>query len=248
MADWKVSEIYEPQTSSEGKEAEKLTLSEWAEEDRPRERLMQHGAETLSSAELLAILIGSGNTEESAVDLMKRLLKDCNNSLATLSKRSLEQLMAYKGIGEAKAVTIMAACELGRRRETETPQKRKTMQTAQEVYEHLGPVMRDLDVEESYVLLINQRFHLLDTVKLSHGGLTETAVDVRLIMKHALMANATVVILVHNHPSGSVKPSRDDDMLTKKVKEACNTMRIMLADHVIIADGDYYSYRESGKL
>lgn len=240
MGDWKVSEMFEPQP--------KMTITEWAEEDRPREKLVANGAETLSSAELLAILIGSGNRKESAVDLMRRILGEHGNSLARLSKMTLEELQRYNGIGEAKAISIIAACELGRRREKETPEKRPEMCTAQSIYEYLWPMMRDLDVEESYVILMNQGFKLIDTVKLSHGGITETAVDVRLIMKHALLNNATIIALAHNHPSGNVKPSRDDDMLTKRIKEACDTMRIYMADHVIITDGDYYSYAENGKL
>ncbi|MBQ0073709.1 MAG: DNA repair protein RadC [Prevotella sp.] len=239
---WKVSEIYEPE------ETRSHSVKEWSEEDRPRERLMKHGAETLSTAELLAILIGSGNTEESAVDLTKRILKDCKNNLSLLSKMSLSQLMTYKGIGEAKAITIMAACELGRRREKETPFTRPLMDSPQKLYEHLWPLMRDLDVEESYLIMMNQGLRLIDTVKLSHGGITETSMDVRLIIKHALLNNATVIAIAHNHPSGTAKPSRDDDMITKKVKEACTTMRIHLSDHMIITDGDYYSYNENGRL
>lgn len=243
---WKVSEIFEPEKSNN--DVGKLSVKQWAEEDRPREKLMEHGADALTSAELLAILIGSGNKDESAVALMQRMLRDCNNKLSQLSKLSLQQLMEYKGIGEAKAISIMAACELGKRREHETPHKRKVLDSSQLVYEHLWPLMRDLDVEESYVLLMNQGFKLIDTVKLSHGGITETAVDVRLIMKHALLANATIIALAHNHPSGNVNPSRDDEMLTQKIKEACKTMRIYFSDHIIVTDGNYYSFAENGKL
>lgn len=239
MSEWKVSEFYEP---------DKLSITNWAMEDRPREKLMAHGAETLSNAELLAILVGSGNTKESAVDLMKRVLNDCDNNLATLSKMSLDQLMTYRGIGEAKAITILAACELGKRREQAGKPERKVLDSAEAIYEYLWPKMRDLDVEESYIILMNQAFKEIKTVRLSHGGITETAVDVRLIIKEALMVNATVVVLVHNHPSGNLKPSRSDDQLTKAVKDACSTMRIHLSDHVIITDGDYYSYREQGKI
>lgn len=226
----------------------KLTVKQLAEEDRPRERLMMHGAEALSSAELLAILVGSGNKEETAVDLMKRLLADCNNNLATLSKMSLGQLMDYKGIGEAKAISILAACELGKRREGAEMPERKKFGTAMDIYNHLWARMRDLDVEESYVILMNQAYREIKTMRLSHGGITETAVDVRLVMKEALLNNATVIAIAHNHPSGNARPSRDDDMLTRKIGEACQTMRIHFLDHVIITDGNYYSYREQGKL
>ena len=229
-------------------EQTKLSVKQWAEEDRPREKLMKLGAEALSNAELLAILIGSGNKEETAVDLMKRLLSDCGNNLATLSKKSLAQLMDYNGIGEAKAITILAACELGKRRETAEMPERRMFKSALDIYNHLWARMRDLDVEESYVLLMNQAYSEIKTLRLSHGGITETAVDVRLIMKEALLNNATVIAVAHNHPSGNTHPSRNDEMLTKKLSEACSTMRIHLLDHVIITDGNYYSFREDGKL
>ncbi len=229
-------------------EQTKLSVKQWAEEDRPREKLMKLGAEALSNAELLAILIGSGNKEETAVDLMKRLLSDCGNNLATLSKKSLAQLMDYNGIGEAKAITILAACELGKRRETAEMPERRMFKSALDIYNHLWARMRDLDVEESYVLLMNQAYSEIKTLRLSHGGITETAVDVRLIMKEALLNNATVIAVAHNHPSGNTHPSRNDEMLTKKLSEACSTMRIHLLDHVIITDGSYYSFREDGKL
>lgn len=227
---------------------EKLSVKQWAEEDRPREKLMKLGAEALSNAELLAILIGSGNVQESAVDLMKRLLADCGNSLARLSKMSIPQLLDYNGIGEAKAITILAACELGRRREGAEMPERKKFGNALDIYNHLWSRMRDLDVEESYIILMNQAYREIKTMRLSHGGITETAVDVRLIMKEALLNNATVVALAHNHPSGNTSPSPDDNALTRKVAEACGTMRIHFLDHVIITDGNYYSFREQGKL
>ncbi len=227
---------------------EKLSVKQWAEEDRPREKLMKLGAEALSNAELLAILIGSGNVQESAVDLMKRLLADCGNSLARLSKMSIPQLLDYNGIGEAKAITILAACELGRRREGAEMPERKKFGNALDIYNHLWSRMRDLDVEESFIILMNQAYREIKTMRLSHGGITETAVDVRLIMKEALLNNATVVALAHNHPSGNTSPSPDDNALTRKVAEACGTMRIHFLDHVIITDGNYYSFREQGKL
>lgn len=248
MADWKVSEIYEPQPPSEEKETTKMGIKEWAMEDRPREKLMKHGAEALSSAELLAILIGNGSPQETAVDLMKRILSDCDNNLSHLSKLTMEQLMQYHGIGEAKAITILAACELGRRREMVEGAERKTLDSAALIYEHLWPRMRDLDVEEGYLVLLNTACRHIKTVRLSHGGITETAIDVRLIIKEALLNNATVLVMAHNHPSGNVKPSHDDDMLTHKVQEACRTMRLRLLDHIIVTDGDYYSYQENNRL
>ena len=254
MPQWIVRDIYEPDSSTpdtQGKEErqrDKLTLDKWSEEDQPREKLMRLGAEALSSAELLAILIRSGSTEDTAVGLMKQLLHDCHDNLALLGKMSLEQLMAYKGIGEAKALSIIAACELGKRRQMSEMPERMDMSSSDKIYNHLWPLMRDLDVEEAYVVLMNQAYKHIKTVRLSHGGITETAVDVRLIMKEAVTNNATILALAHNHPSGNISPSRDDDMLTKKVAEACKTMRIYFADHIIVTDGNYFSYREQGKL
>lgn len=225
----------------------KLSINQWAEEDRPREKLAAQGAEALSNAELLAILIGSGNTDESAVELMKRILNSCNNSLNTLGKMSIRELMTFKGIGEAKAITILAACELGKRRQREQPEQRPELSTATRMYNYLHSRMQDLDVEEAWVLLMNQNFKLIKSLRLSHGGITETAVDVRLIIKEAVLCNATILALAHNHPSGSIRPSREDDRLTQSVKQACDVMRIHFADHIIVADGCYYSYHEQGK-
>ena len=201
----------------------------------------------MSNAELLAILIGSGNTDESAVELMKRILNSCNNSLNTLGKMSIRELLTFKGIGEAKAITILAACELGKRRQREQPEQRPELSTATRMYNYLHPRMQDLDVEEAWVLLMNQDFKLIKSLRLSHGGITETAVDVRLIIKEAVLCNATILALAHNHPSGSIRPSREDDRLTQSVKQACDVMRIHFADHIIVADGCYYSYHEQGK-
>lgn len=227
---------------------DKLSITQWAEDDRPREKLMRLGPEALSNAELMAILIGSGTPEESAVDLMKRVLNDCNNNLNTLGKRSIAQLMEYKGVGPAKAVTIMAACELGKRRQMEKAEVRPKLDSAEAIYQYMHPKMQDLDVEEAWALLMNQNFNLLKAVRLSHGGISETAVDVRIILKEALLANATIVTICHNHPSNNHRPSSNDDRLTELVRKACQTMRIFMLDHIIITDGRYYSYREEGRL
>ena len=228
--------------------ADKLNINQLAEEDRPRERLMRQGAEALSNAELLAILIGSGTPEKSAVDLMKEILGDCDNNLNRLGKMSIAELQRYKGMGPAKAVTILAACELGKRRQVADAEARPVMDSAAAVYALMRPKMQDLDVEEAWVLLMNQACKLIKTMRISHGGISETAVDVRVILREALLANATVLALCHNHPSGNATPSRDDDRLTERVNQACQTMRIYLLDHVIVTDGAYYSYREQGKL
>ena len=226
---------------------EKLNINQWAEEDRPREKMASLGTEALSNAELLAILIGSGSTDESAVTLMKRVLADCNNNLNSLGKKTLHELMVYKGIGEAKAITILAACELGKRRQAETPEERPDLSSATKIYRHMHQLMQDLDVEEFWVLLLNQHYRLIKKVRISHGGITETAVDIRIIIREAVIANATILAVCHNHPSGSLSPSRADDELTKTIQKACELMRIYFMDHVIVTDGQYYSYHELGK-
>lgn len=235
-------------TSSLIPQTSKLSINHWAEEDRPREKLERLGAQALSNAELLAILIGSGSTKESAVDLMKRVLNGCNNNLNTLGKRSIKELTGYNGMGPAKAITILAACELGKRRQLEKAEEREDLGSATAIYNHMHPLMQDLDVEEAWVLLMNRNFKLIRKMRISHGGLSETAVDVRIIIKEALLANATIIALCHNHPSNNARPSTDDDRLTQRLKSACDTMRIYLADHIIVTDGRYYSYREEGKL
>ena len=227
---------------------EKLTIAHWSESDQPREKLRDKGSQALSDAELLAILIGSGTPGVSAVELMQEVLSNCNNNLNTLGKMTIRQLMDYKGIGEAKAITILAACELGKRRQMETPEERPDMGTATRIYNHMRPMMQDLDVEEFWVLLLNQHYRLIKKVRISHGGITETAVDIRIIMREAVLCNATIIALAHNHPSGSLNPSREDDMLTNNVKKASSTMNIHFMDHIIITDNNYYSYRESGRL
>jgi len=225
----------------------KLNISQWAEEDRPREKMMALGAEALSNAELLAILIGSGSTKESAVDLMKRVLNDCNNNLNTLGKRTIHDLCQYNGIGEAKAISILAASELGKRRQQESPEERPQLKTATNIYNEMHPQMQDLDVEEFWVLLLNQNYRLIKKVRISHGGISETAVDIRIIIREAVLANATILAVSHNHPSGNLTPSKADDELTKSIKRACELMRIFFMDHVIITDGQYFSYHETGK-
>lgn len=225
-----------------------MKLTDWDINDRPREKLERFGASMLSDAELLAILIGSGSTRQSAVDLMKEILHDCNNNLNTLGKMSITDLEKYHGMGPAKAITIIAACELGKRRAASQPEQRPEMGSATAIYNYMHPKMQDLDVEESWILMMNQAYKLIKAMRLSHGGITETAVDVRVIMKECLLNNATVVALCHNHPSGSSSPSRMDDKLTSRIGRACELMRIYFLDHVIVCDGHYYSYREMGRL
>jgi DNA repair protein RadC len=228
--------------------SEKLNINQWAEEDRPREKLEHLGAENLSNAELLAILIGSGSTKESAVDLMKRVLSDCNNNLNTLGKKSIRDLCEYNGVGPAKAITILAACELGKRRQIEKAEERPSLNSATRIYNHLHPIMQDLDVEEFWVLYMNQNFKLIKKMRIAHGGLSEVSVDIRIIIREAVLANATILAVGHNHPSGNITPSRQDDALTNSIKKACELMRLHFMDHVIITDGQYFSYHESGRI
>ena len=226
----------------------KLNINQWAEEDRPREKMERLGAEALSDAELLAILVGSGSPQEDAVSLMKRILSDCNNNLNTLGKMTLRQLCEYNGIGPAKAITILAACELGKRRQMEKPEERPDLGTATKIYNHMHPVLQDCDVEEFWLLLMNQNNRLIKKVRISHGGITEVSVDIRIIMREAVLANATIIAVCHNHPSGNLRPSTADNDLTNQLQRACQLMRIHFMDHVILTDGNYFSYRETGRL
>ena len=227
---------------------EKLNINQWAEEDRPREKMMALGPQALSDAELLAILIGSGSTKESAVDLMKRVLSDCRNNLNTLGKMTIRQLCEYKGIGEAKAITIMAACELGKRRQQEKAEERPDVGTATLIYNHMHPILQDKDVEEFWILLMNQNHRLIKKMCIAHGGISEVSVDIRIIIREAVLANATILAVCHNHPSGSLAPSRMDNDLTYSIQNACKLMRIRFLDHIIITDGAYYSYHEEGMV
>lgn len=227
---------------------ERLTIAHWSEDDQPREKLRDNGPQSLSDAELLAILIGSGTPGVSAVDLMQDILHDCRNNLNTLGKMSIRQLCEYKGIGEAKAITILAACELGKRRQMEKPEERPDLGTATKIYNHMHPVLQDCDVEEFWLLLMNQNKRLIKQVRISHGGITETAVDIRIIMREAVLANATIIAVCHNHPSGNLRPSTYDTDLTIQIQRACQLMRIHFMDHVILTDGSYFSYQETGRL
>ena len=227
---------------------ERLTITQWAEEDRPREKMMLHGVSALSNAELLAILIGSGNTEESAVELMRKVLADYSNNLNELGKASIDELCRYKGIGPAKAISILAASELGKRRKEEKVEERVTILSSKDVYECFYPLMCDLPTEECWVLLLNQASKVIEKVKIGAGGLNATAVDVRCILREALLKRASAIALCHNHPSGSIRPSREDDRLTQQVNQASQCMNIRLVDHVILTDGAFYSYADEGRI
>ncbi|MBO7069579.1 MAG: DNA repair protein RadC [Bacteroidaceae bacterium] len=224
------------------------SIKTWALDDRPREKMENHGADTLSKAELLAILVGSGIPGKSAVEMMREVLTDYNDSLKLLGKATIEDLTQYKGMGKAKAITILAACQLANRRLSEELEPRQKISQTSDAFLYFRPRMQDLTVEECHLLMLSNGLKIINSVKLSHGGLACTSVDVRELLRHALLAQATAVILCHNHPSGNLNPSREDDNLTAKVAKACQTMSIKFLDHLIVSDDKYYSYSEQGKL
>lgn len=226
----------------------KFNIRQWAAEDRPRHKLDILGAGALTNAELLSILIGTGSREEDAVRLCTRVLRDCGNNLNTLGKRSADELMQYNGLGFSKVMTILAAVELGKRRQLAQAEETPDLGTATRIYNYMHPQMMDLQTEEFWAILMNQHYRLIKAVRISQGGITETAVDVRIIMKECVLNNATILAVCHNHPSGNVSPSMYDNELTRAIKKACELMRVHLLDHVIVTDGQYYSYHESGKI
>ncbi len=225
-----------------------ITIKDMSEKERPREKLMEKGVDALTVPELLAVIIGGGTTTHTAVELMQNIMSDCEDSLINLSRMTVHDLMQYKGIGEARALSIVAAAEIGRRRGEERVSDRQPFASSDVICQFMQPKIQDLDHEKSWVLLLNNSMRLLRCVPLSSGGITETAVDPRQIMKHALLAGATCFILVHNHPSGSPRPSTADNDLTQRAKRAGEIMNIKIIDHVIVTDGDYYSYAEHGKI
>lgn len=227
----------------------KLSIKEWAEDDRPREKVLQKGVSALSNAELLAILISSGNNEESAIQLSQRILNSVNNNLYGLGRLSLKDLVTnFKGIGVAKGVTILAALELGKRRAATDPLVRDVVRSSKDVYDALYPVLSDLPHEELWALFLNRSNRIIDKQKLSQGGISETTFDMKILLKFAVNALASGIVLCHNHPSGNLRPSQADDQLTRRVSQAVKLLDIQLFDHLIIAENRYYSYSDEGKL
>lgn len=225
-----------------------FSIKSWAEGDRPREKLMQKGKAALSDTELLAILLRTGSRNMSAVDLAQKILVDSKNKLNELGRLSVGQLMKYKGIGQAKAITIVAALELGRRRRGEEALKRDKITSSTSVYEVMQPIIGDLNHEEFWILYLNNSNKVLQKKRLSQGGITGTLVDVRLTYKTALEIGATAVILAHNHPSGTLKPSQPDINLTKKLKRAGESLDIKVLDHLIVTQKSYFSFADEGIL
>ena len=224
----------------------KLSIKQWAEDDKPREKLLHKGPSALRNAELIAILIGSGNNNESAVALSKRIMNDVNDNFAELARLTLHDLQKYKGIGEAKAITIAAALELGRRRAATVLQEKPQVKDSKSAFILFQKELGDLNYESFCILLLNRANKVLKTIRISDGGITGTVVDQRRVFKLALDHNATSIILGHNHPSGQLTPSDADIQLTKKLKEAGVVLDVPVLDHIIVGDGNYYSFADEG--
>ena len=226
---------------------EAFSIKNWSQDDQPREKLLYKGKSALSDAELVAILIGSGNREESAVALCKRILSSTDN-LSALGKMSIKQLTAFKGIGEAKAISIIAALELGRRRRGEEALQKKKITSSKSVFELMQPIIGELEHEEFWIIYLNNSNKVIHKNQLSKGGITGTLVDVRLVLKNALEVGALGLILAHNHPSGTLKPSEADKNITQKLKTAAESLDIKVLDHLIITEKAYFSFADENVL
>ncbi len=228
------------------KEFQKKSIKNWAADDRPREKLLLKGIETLSDAELTAILIGSGNRNESAVELSKRILSDNDNNLNELAKLSISDLQKYKGIGEAKAISIIAALEIGKRRNISKVIERKQIKSSRNIFEIFGQKLGDLPYEEFWLIMLNRANKIIEMKKISAGGVSGTVTDIKIILKAAIEKTASGIIVCHNHPSGNIKPSNSDISLTKKLKSACELVDISFLDHLIVSYDNYYSFTDEG--
>lgn len=229
-------------------EENKLGIKSWAEEDRPREKLMEKGRHVLTEAELIAILIGSGSRDETAVELSKRILASVGNNLNDLGKLGVGELVKFKGIGEAKAISVMAAMELGRRRKETEVVKRDKISVSKDVFDIMKPILIDLPHEEFWLLILNRANLVIKKELISRGGVSGTVVDTKIIFKAAVENYACSIIICHNHPSGNLKPSEADIRITKNIKEAGKLMEIPLLDHLIITENGFYSFSDEGGL
>lgn len=223
-----------------------LNFSGFCSEEFPQRKALDRGIENLTTVELISLIIGTGT--EKNVEQARRIYNAMNERVSNIAKSSEKDLQAIKGVGYAKAMAIKASIELGKRCYSEKMGENPIFGDSAVIYEYLYPTMSLLNVEEAHLLLLNNRLRLIKHIRLSRGGLTETLMDVRIIMREAILNNATVLAFAHNHPSGDLKPSSYDDALTKQVKDACHTMRIYLLDHIIVTDGGYYSYNDEGKI
>ena len=227
----------------------RLTIRDWAEDDRPREKMLRKGTQSLSDAELLAILIAIGNKNETAVELARRILNECRDNLNELAQLSIADLCKrFKGIGEAKAITIMAALELGKRRKTSEILERKKITSSKDLFELFEPLLVDLPHEEFWVVLLNGANKVMETKRLTQGGSKQTVVDIPMLLKIALEKSAQALAVAHNHPSGQNRPSHEDELITRRIKTGCEAIGITLLDHIIIARGEYYSFSDEGKM
>ncbi len=234
-----------PDPMSENK---KLNIKQWADADRPREKLMNNGTQSLTDAELIAILLGSGSRELTAVELAKQMLNNVGNNLGQLGKKTVRELIQFKGIGEAKAITLIAAMELGRRRKVEDLTQRKKITASRDVFEIFQPMLCDIPYEEFWVLFLNKSNKVIDKLKISQGGISATVIDVRLILKNAIERLASSMVLCHNHPSGNLQPSEADKKITHQLKDASKLMDISVLDHIIVTETSYYSFLDEGFL
>jgi len=225
-----------------------LSIKNWAADDRPREKLMSKGVQSLSDAELLAIIIGSGTREISAVELARQLLSISENNLSLMGKKGVSDFMKSKGIGEAKAISLVAAFELGRRRNNSESPDKSQITSSREAYNYIKPILTDLHHEEFWILFLNRSNRIIESYNLSKGGISGTVIDIRLILRKALELLATGMIICHNHPSGNKEPSNNDKLITEKLKVAANQMDIKLLDHIIVTDNVYYSFSDEGIL
>jgi DNA repair protein RadC len=225
-----------------------FTIKQWAEDDRPREKFLLKGRQALSDAELIAILLSTGTREQSAVDLAKQILALTRNSLTDLGKLSVDDLKVVKGIGEAKSISILAALELGRRRKQEEATQLTRLITSKDFYDLMEPIIGDLPHEEFWVITLNRAHKMTARYRLSHGGVSSTVVDIKLLCRYAVQQLAASIVLVHNHPSGSTQPSDPDRLITRKIKDAVNLFDIHLIDHLIIGNKEFFSFSDSEML
>lgn len=224
------------------------SIKHWAEEDRPREKMLAYGNSSLSNADLIAILIGSGTVETNAIELAEQILSSVDGNLSELGRRSVKDLMKFKGIGEAKGITIAAALEIGRRRQFSDVMKREDMSSAYDIYQLMSPILIDLPHEEFWILLLNQANNIITKQRVSSGGVSGVIVDAKMVFRPAIEYLATQVVLVHNHPSGQLRPSKQDIDLTRKLRAAGQNLDIHIIDHIIVAHSGYYSFSDEGML
>lgn len=217
-------------------------------DERPEFKAANYGFDTLSNTELLSMIINRGAGTTESLRQARQLMNMAGNNLSNLAKLSMDEMQVVQGIGDCKALAVLAAIELGKRRALERMPTKPDLGSSLAIYNYMLPQMADLKVEQAHAIFMNQNFRLIKSVKLSQGGITETSVDIRILMREAVMSGATIMAFVHNHPSGNTQPSKADDMLTQQIAKASQIMRIFFMDHVIVADGSFYSYHDKGRL